>query len=119
MSNLDRNYATLRGVATDRAVAYDMGLRAHMIRVYNYMAGGVALTGVVAWLTYQMAGGDAVRVAGRSIGGLTPFGQALFGSPLMWLVALAPLGIVFFISYRIGARATSHISGLPNSACPN
>jgi len=107
MSNFDRNYAPLRGVATDRAVAYDMGLRAHMIRVYNYMAGGVALTGVVAWLTYQMAGGDAIRVAGRSIGGLTPFGQALFGSPLMWLVALAPLGIVFFISYRIGHMQAS------------
>ena len=55
MSDFDRNYATLRGVGTDRAVAYDMGLRAHMIRVYNYMAGGVALTGVVAWFTYQMA----------------------------------------------------------------
>jgi uncharacterized protein len=102
MSNFDRNYAPLRGVATDRAVAYDMGLRAHMIRVYNYMAGGVALTGVVAWLTYQMAGGDAIRVVGRSIGGLTPFGQALFGSPLMWLVMLAPLGLVFFIGFRIG-----------------
>ena len=47
MSDFDRNYATLRGVGTDRAVAYDMGLRAHMIRVYNYMASGVALTGVV------------------------------------------------------------------------
>jgi len=102
MSDFDRNYATFRGVATDRAVAYDAGLRAHMIRVYNYMAGGVALTGVVAWLTYQAAGGDAIRVAGRSMVGLTPFGQALFGTPLMWLVALAPLGLVFFISFRIG-----------------
>jgi uncharacterized protein len=102
MSNFDRNYAPLRGVATDRAVAYDMGLRAHMIRVYNYMAGGVALTGVVAWLTYQLAGGDAIHVVGRSIGGLTPFGQALFGSPLMWLVVLAPLGLVFFMGFRIG-----------------
>ena len=55
MSDFDRNYATLRGVGTDRAVAYDMGLRAHMIRVYNYMASGVALTGLVAWFTYQMA----------------------------------------------------------------
>ena len=100
MSNFDRNYAPLRGVATDRAVAYDMGLRAHMIRVYNYMAGGVALTGVVAWLTYQLAGGDAIHLAGRA--GLTPFGQALFSSPVMWLVVLAPLGLVFFMSFRIG-----------------
>jgi len=107
MSDFDRNYATLRGVATDRAVAYDMGLRAHMIRVYNYMAGGVALTGVVAWLTFQLAGGDEIHAVGKSIVGLTPFGQALFGSWLMWLVILAPLGMVFFISYRIGNMEAS------------
>ena len=99
MSDFDRNYATFRGVATDRAVAYDMGLRAHMIRVYNYMAGGVALTGVVAWLTYQMA---VVTNASGAIVGLTPFGHTLFGSPLMWLIILAPLGLVFFMSFRIG-----------------
>ena len=99
MSDFDRNYATFRGVATDRAVAYDMGLRAHMIRVYNYMAGGVALTGVVAWLTYQMA---VVTDASGAIVGLTPFGHTLFGSPLMWLIILAPLGLVFFMSFRIG-----------------
>src|SRR6266566_1305265 len=93
MSNFDRNYAP-RGVATDRAVVYDMGLRAHMIRVYNYMAGGVALTGAVAWLTYQMA---VVTHAAGTIVGLTPFGQTLFGSPLKWLIILAPLGFVFFM----------------------
>src|SRR5258708_3860489 len=98
MSDFDRNYATLRGVGTDRAVAYDMGLRAHMIRVYNYMAGGVALTGVVAWLTYQMAG---VPNASGAIGGPTPLGQTLFGGPLMWVIMLAPLGLVFFMSFRI------------------
>ncbi len=99
MSDFDRNYATLRGVGTDRAVAYDMGLRAHMIRVYNYMAGGVALTGVVAWLTYQMA---VITSPSGAITGLTPFGHALFGTPLMWVVMLAPLGLVFFLSFRIG-----------------
>ena len=98
MSDFDRNYATLRGVGTDRAVAYDMGLRAHMIRVYNYMAGGVALTGVVAWFTYQMA---VVTNAAGAVTGMTPFGQALFGSPVMWLLVLAPLGLVFFLSFRI------------------
>ena len=101
MSNFDRNYAPFRGVATDRAVAYDMGLRAHMIRVYNYMTAGVALTGVVAWLTYQLAGGDAIHVAGRAVTGLTPFGEAVFLSPLKWVFILAPLGFVFFMSFRI------------------
>ena len=98
MSDFDRNYATMRGVGTDHAVAYDMGLRAHMIRVYNYMASGVALTGVVAWFTYQMA---VVTSASGAITGLTPFGQAVFGSPLKWVLILAPLGLVFFLSFRI------------------
>ena len=104
MSDFDRNYASLRGVGTDRAVAYDMGLRAHMIRVYNYMAGGVALTGLVAWLTYQAS---VVTNASGAIVQLTPFGQALFGSPLMWVLMLAPLGLVFFMSFRINHMQAS------------
>ena len=56
MSDFDRNYAAARsGVGADRAVAIDQGLRAYMIRVYNYMAMGVAVTGVAAWLTFQAA----------------------------------------------------------------
>ena len=98
MSDFDRNYATLRGVGTDRAVAYDMGLRAHMIRVYNYMASGVSLTGVVAWLVYSAA---VVTNASGAIVGLTPLGQALFG-PLMWVILLAWFGLGLFISFRIG-----------------
>src|SRR5436190_18584614 len=79
MSNFDPNYAAARrGVGADRAIAIDAGLRAYMIRVYNYMAAGVALTGVVAWLTYQMAGGDAIVIAGSRISGLTPLGQLIF-----------------------------------------
>jgi hypothetical protein len=78
MSDFDRNYGTLRRVGTDRAVTYDMGLRAHMIRVWR-----VALTGVVAWFTYQMA---VVTNAAGAITGLTPFGLTLFGSPLKWVL---------------------------------
>jgi hypothetical protein len=101
MSDFDRNYTAAPGIG-DRAVAIDAGLRAHMIRVYNYMAGGVALTGVVAWLAYQAAGGDAITVSGRVASGLTPFGAAIFQGPLMWILLFAPLGLVFFLSYRIG-----------------
>jgi hypothetical protein len=104
MSNFDRNYAPFSGVATDRAVAYDMGLRAHMIRVYNYMTGGVALTGVIAWLTYQAA---IVTDPSGAIMALTPFGHALFGTPLKWLIMLAPLGFVLFMSVRIAHMQAS------------
>src|SRR5215471_5695401 len=103
MADFDRTYAGLRG-ATDRSVAYDMGLRAHMIRVYNYMTGGVALTGVVAWLTFQAA---VVTNAAGNITALTPFGHTLFGSPLKWVVMLAPLGFVLFMSFRIGSIQAS------------
>ena len=54
MSDFDRNVAA-RGGFADRTVAVDAGLRAHMIRVYNYMAAAVALTGVVAWFTFNAA----------------------------------------------------------------
>jgi len=105
MSDFDRNLATARsGYRTDQ-VAIDAGLRAHMIRVYNYMASGVALTGVVAWLTYQAAGGDAIQVSGGHIIGLTAFGQAVFLSPLMWVLVLAPLGLVFVLSFGINRLA--------------
>jgi FtsH-binding integral membrane protein len=104
MSDFDRNYASLRGVGTDRAVAYDMGLRAHMISVYNYMAGGVALTGLVAWFTYQAS---VVTNASGAIVSLTPFGQTVFESPLKWVLMLAPLGLVFFMSFRINHMQAS------------
>ncbi len=101
MSDFDRNLAAARpGYRTDQ-VAIDAGLRAYMIRVYNYMASGVALTGVVAWLTYQAAGGDAIQIAGGQITGLTAFGQAIFSGPLTIVLLLGTLGLVFFMSYRI------------------
>ena len=54
MSDFDRNVAA-RGGFADRAAAVDAGLRAYMLRVYNYMAAAVALTGVVAYATFNAA----------------------------------------------------------------
>jgi FtsH-binding integral membrane protein len=96
MSDLDRNLATARtGYRTDQ-VAIDAGLRAYMIRVYNYMSAGVALTGLVAWFTFQAA----VTDAGGSLQ-LTSFGHTIFQSPLMWVFVLAPLGLVMLLSFGI------------------
>ena len=96
MSDFDRNYAAARtGYRADQ-VAIDAGLRAYMIRVYNYMATGVGLTGLVAWLTFSAA----VTQTGAGLE-LTPFGHAVFQSPLMWVLVLAPLGLVFAISFGI------------------
>jgi FtsH-binding integral membrane protein len=95
MSDLHRN-VTAGGYA-DRA-AIDVGLRAYMLRVYNYMAAAVALSGVVAWFTYNAA---VVTDTAGKITGLTPFGQAVLGGPAMIVLLLATLGLVFFISFRI------------------
>lgn len=102
MSDFDRNIAAARGgYGADRALAIDAGLRAYMIRVYNLMAGGIAFTGIAAWLTYQMAGGDAIQVSGRTITGLTAFGQMVFGGFMPIVLMLITLGMVFFLSFRI------------------
>jgi FtsH-binding integral membrane protein len=65
------------------------------------MASGVALTGVVSWLTYQAAGGDAIQVSGGRISGLTSFGQAVFSGPLTIVLFLGTFGLVMFMSYRV------------------
>ena len=78
------------GVRTDADI--DQGLRSYMLKVYNLMALGVALTGLVAYAFAEMAGSREA---------LTPFGQAIFLSPLKWVVLLAPIGLVFFLSFRI------------------
>ena len=107
MSDFDRNLATARtGYRTDQ-VAVDAGLRAHMIRVYNYMAAGVALTGLVAWFTFSAA----VTQSGGGLG-LTSFGQAIYSGPLMWILILAPLGLVFAISFGINRLSPSAALGL-------
>lgn len=105
MSDLDRNYASPFGRAAGRtdAAAVDAGLRAYMLRIYNYMSIGLAITGLAALGVYMAAvtsdpSAGAVRI-GSSY--LTPFGYAMFVSPLKWVFMLAPLAMVFAISFGI------------------
>tara|TARA_Y100001970_G_scaffold222261_1_gene273281 strand:+ start:3153 stop:3917 length:765 start_codon:yes stop_codon:yes gene_type:complete len=79
----------------------DQGLRSYMLKVYNYMASGIFLTGIVSLLLFRLSGGYEIQVSQTGITGLTGIGQALFASPLMWIVMLAPLGIVFYMSFGI------------------
>jgi FtsH-binding integral membrane protein len=108
MSDFDRNVAA-RGFGAARAAEIDAGLRAYMLRVYNYMAAGVALTGVVAWLTFNAA---VVTNGAGQITGLTAFGQAVFSGPLTIVLFLGTLGIVFFMSFRIHKLQASTALGL-------
>ena len=98
MSDFDRNIASARGYGADRAVAVDAGLRAYMIRVYNTMAMGVALTGIVSWFTYNAA--VVTNEAGKVVS-LTSFGQTLFSGPATIVLFLGTLGLVFFMSFRV------------------
>jgi FtsH-binding integral membrane protein len=100
MSDFNRWNTATPGYA-GQAAAIDAGLRAHMLRVYNYMAMAVALTGMVAWFCFQAAGGDAITVSGGAISGLTPFGQMILGGYTPMILMLGTLGLVFFISFRI------------------
>jgi uncharacterized protein len=113
MSNFDPNYAVRRGVSTDRTAAeIDQGLRSYMIAVYNYMAIGVALTGVAAWLAFQLAGGDAIIIRGGQLLNATPFGQALYSTAGMIIMLVATFGLVLLISFMINRLAPAMALGL-------
>ena len=78
---IDRNFTT----ATKSQAQVDVGLREYMLKVYNYMATGLGLTGLTAYFV-----------------AITPsLFNAIYGTPLYWIVALAPLGFVFYLSARL------------------
>ena len=70
--------------AAGSAGTVDAGLRRYMLSVYNYMAAGLGITGLVAYAAVS-----------------TGFYQQIAGTPLIWLVMLAPLGAMLFLSFRI------------------
>ncbi|UTD30260.1 Bax inhibitor-1/YccA family protein [Bradyrhizobium sp. WD16] len=105
MSDLDRNYSSPFGRVAGRVdtAAVDAGLRAYMLKIYNYMTIGLAITGFAALGVYMAAVTTDAGAAAARIGNayLTPFGVAMFVSPLKWLFILAPLVMVFVISFGV------------------
>jgi FtsH-binding integral membrane protein len=102
MADLDRRYAQGTTVGRAETGVIDQGLRSYMLRVYNYMASGVAITGLVAWLTYSFAVVDT----GTGLQ-LTSFGSFIYASAFKWVVIFAPLAMVFFLSARINSMSLS------------
>jgi uncharacterized protein len=86
--------ATINGEAMG-SVAVDQGLRSHMLKVYNYMASGVLLTGIVALLFAQS--GMAAQV---------------LGTPLRYLLMFAPLGFIMVMSFGMNKLSTSALQAL-------
>jgi FtsH-binding integral membrane protein len=85
---------TAAAQAGRESVAFDAGLRSHMLSVYNYMSSGVLLTGIVALLFSR--GGEQ-----------SPAAQIVMnGGPLAWVIMLAPLGIVLWMSFGINRIST-------------
>ena len=95
------DYQQSRAQATP---AIDAGLRDYMLKVYNYMASGLALTGLVAYMLFQAT---AVTGPTGDIVGLTNLGVSLYIGPMMWVLALAPLGVVMYMSFGIRNMSAS------------
>lgn len=106
-----RNYQARVAQTGSRTDAYiDEGLRAYMLKVYNLMALGLVITGIAAFATMSLATTtDPSAAVGTLANGkmVTAIGAALYGSPLRWVVMLAPLGMVFFLSARVGSMSIS------------
>jgi uncharacterized protein len=96
-------------VISDQAT-YDAGLRAHMIRVYNYMASGLALSGIVAFLIYNY---EPVRNVffqmGMTRGGnIIPVGLNAMG----WVAVIAPFGLLLLMGFRAAQMSLGAVQGV-------
>lgn len=100
MANFDRNtYAPFgTGVARAEAPAYDQGLRSYMLGIYNHMLLGLAISGLVAMGIFML---------GRT----SPVVQALYGTPLKWVIMLAPLAFVMVLSFRFEKMSYGSLLG--------
>jgi FtsH-binding integral membrane protein len=106
-------YQTYQATATGaRSAEIDAGLRAHMNKVYGTMSGGLLITALAAWaiaglsVTSDPAGATMALREGQYLTGL---GEAIYGSPLRWVIMFAPLAFLFFgwgALMRRGSAAT-------------
>jgi hypothetical protein len=87
------------------AALIDVGLREYMLRVYNYMVLGLGLTGLVAYFSASTPAILNLLYAAGSDGRVGP-------TMLFWVVAFAPLGMVFFLSARIHKMSASTAQAL-------
>ena len=100
------NFGTFNraGTVADQA-SFDVGLRAHMVRVYNYMASGLALSGIVAFGLFsspELASLFFQVQAGRVVG-LNMLG---------WIAIFAPLGLLLLTSFRAAQMSTGAVQAV-------
>lgn len=75
------------------SAGYDEQLRQYMLRVYNYMAAGLAITGLVS---YMLVNATAVFGTNGELLGLTPLGNAMYGGNMIYLFILSPVIVLWF-----------------------
>ena len=98
----NKQTSTVRSSASEAII--DQGLRSYMLKVYNYMASGVLLTGFIALAFFKMA---VVTSSEGQIIGLTNFGNTIYASGLKWVIMLAPLAVVFYMSFGIAKMSAA------------
>ncbi|MDP6219001.1 MAG: BAX inhibitor (BI)-1/YccA family protein, partial [Alphaproteobacteria bacterium] len=86
--------------AAAEASQIDLGLRSYMLGVYNHMTTALLMTGFFAY---------AMKWAVLNVAGV---GQLIYGTPLKWVVMLAPLGMVFWLSARMHAMSAGKARNL-------
>jgi len=102
----NQNFNTFgRGTTIADQATFDAGLRAHMIRVYNYMASGLALSGIVAFALFsspQLAG-LFFEVTPRGVAGLNALG---------WIAIFAPLGLLLLMGFRAATMSVGAVQAI-------
>ena len=84
----NKEQASSRSSASEAII--DQGLRSYMLKVYNYMASGVLLTGFIALIFFKLS---VVTSNEGQIIGLTNFGNTIYASGLKCVIMLAPLAV--------------------------
>ena len=100
--DFNKQTTSVRSSASEAII--DQGLRSYMLKVYNYMGSALLLTGFIALFTFKLA---AVTGPNGELIGLTSLGNSLYNSGLAWVVMLAPLGVVFYMSFGIAKMSVS------------
>ena len=93
-----------QATAAKKTAVWDAGLRSYMLKVYNYMATGVLLTGIISLISFKLSAD--ISATGQIIA-LKPYGNAIFNSGLKWIIMLAPLAVIFYMSFGINKMSTS------------
>src|SRR5689334_22334490 len=104
------NFGTFgRGSVADQA-QFDVGLRTHMVRVYNYMASGLALSGIVAFALFNFPALQSIffQMGVTRGGAVIPVGMNVLG----WIAILAPLGLLLLVSFRAATMSVGAIQAV-------